>query len=254
MADFSLVVDLDVGASTSNFQRDISRLVGQLNAKPPKIKVEIYNDHAVKQIAEIRKELESLSLAASATGAGNVGGFAAQMQQAGKTLEGIKTQLDSIAEVSKNGGFANGFKDAIPVIDNLKAELASLSKAMQEFQGFSLNLKLGGGSTVGRNSEYGSSARSAITELKQQAQAIEAVINEVYPLINGKGGLGSLLQGQGALTSRLVGVRDVFRTKNLSLSTEMVAWSEYVAILKEAAALKGVDISSATSGFAHDAN
>ena len=254
MADFSLVVDLDVGASTSNFQRDISRLVGQLNAKPPKIKVEIYNDHAVKQIAEIRKELESLSLAASATGAGNVGGFAAQMQQAGKTLEGIKTQLDSIAEVSKNGGFANGFKDAIPVIDNLKAELASLSKAMQEFQGFSLNLKLGGGSTVGRNSEYGSSARSAITELKQQAQAIEAVINEVYPLINGKGGLGSLLQGQGALTSRLVGVRDVFRTKNLSLSAEMDAWREYVAILKEAAALKGVDISSATSGFAHDAN
>ena len=87
MADFLLSVGVDVGLSYTEMQKDISKLVSQLNSNPPKIKVAFdIDDKAISnlrtQIAEISKALGTSGAAVKAdSGTSSTASVNAQIRQ-----------------------------------------------------------------------------------------------------------------------------------------------------------------------------
>ena len=71
MADFLLSVGVDVGLSYTEMQKDISKLVSQLNSNPPKIKVAFDIDD--KMISNLRNQIAEISKALGTTGAVKAG-------------------------------------------------------------------------------------------------------------------------------------------------------------------------------------
>lgn len=67
MADFLLSVGVDVGLSYTEMQKDISKLVSQLNSNPPKIKVAFDIDD--KTISNLRTQIAEISKTLGTTGA-----------------------------------------------------------------------------------------------------------------------------------------------------------------------------------------
>ena len=87
MADFLLSVGVDVGLSYTEMQKDISKLVSQLNSNPPKIKVAFDIDNTTisnlrNQIAEISKTLGTTGAAVKAgSGTSSTASVNAQIRQ-----------------------------------------------------------------------------------------------------------------------------------------------------------------------------
>lgn len=262
-ADIELVIGADVSASTERIESDINTIVAGINKNPPKIKFEL-NDTKIKtqlnaiksQIAELNGKNIDIKVNSEF---GNILKSSSDISSSLKeTSINIQALSKSLENLGKNTNFSNitdGLNQATPVIESLKSELSSLQNAMQNFQGVNLNIGLGGGSAVTRNTVYGQSARQTISELKQQATQLENLLQTYYDVSDKSTALMKTIAGTNALQGKdIFSILNNVNNPKLSLSGQMDAWRQYISLIKSAASMKGIDISPVTSSFSNSAD
>ena len=255
MADYkiSLGVDVDV----SDIQSQINTKAGKLDKIP--IKVEIEN------IKELKSQIQDL-------GKGNKNALTFDTSKIESSLKDVK---DVIADIKASIGSLDsgaGMKSLLSSInqigtaldkasgkfDELNAELKTLSS--KDFS-INLGLNIGGSNPVARNAAYGSKVRNeTLPQLKQQAEALESYLKQYYKVADGFNAAQKLLQGTnvGNGKANLYDLLPKMLDDTGSLSSRMTAWKEYIALIKEAASIKGGDIgqgiNNVVSGFSQSAD
>ncbi len=250
----SLGVDIDVG----DLQSQINKAGDKVTPIP--IKVEIEN------LAEIKKQIQSLgksdknALTLDTTSLENslrdVKGIIADIKASIGTLDsksGMKSLLSSINSISTALDKASG------KFDELNAELKSLSG-----KDFNINfgINMGGSNQIGRNAAYGSKVRNeTLPQLKQQMSDLVKYYNDTY-----KSSLSEFEALQRIVSGTKLSNGDFFenflfgkdsvasRMSGGSLASQMQAYKQYIDMFKQAASLKGLDISHITSGFSKSAD
>ena len=252
MADFPLIVGLDVDQSYGEFQNGISALVGRLNAKPPKIKIEINKKDAESQLSSLRKEIDALGKAGGSSGFAS--SLTSQLNGVSANIQEIAKQLAAISKMSGGEGIANGFKSAEPVIAGLKAELNGLQEVMRNFKGLNLNLSMGGKSATQKSSQSAAAAAEGVNALMKQAEAYEKVFLRLQNLESHLGSTGVIQTLSQMKRLDLYNIPSAARDSTLSDQKRIVALREYINLMKELATLKGVDVSGIEKSFNQSAD
>lgn len=251
MADhkISLGVDIDV----SDIQSQINASAGKLDRIP--IKVEIENIKELKsQIQDLgkgNKNLLTFDTSKIESSLKDVKSVIADIKTSIGSLDsgtGMKSLLSSINQISTALDKASG------KFDELNAELKTLSS--KDFN-INLGINMGGSNPIGRNAAYGSKVRNeTLPQLKQQATALENYLKEYYKVADGFNATQKLLQGTnvGNGKANLYDLLPKMFNTSGSLSSQMTAFKEYIALIKEAASIKGVNLSNVTSQFSRQAD
>lgn len=252
--DIRLVVGVDTGLSYSSMRDGINEVIQRIEKEnPPKIKIQFDDAELNKKIQSIRSQITEISNQKVSIGA--TGELQSTLTTISSSLETLSQKIAGIGDSANFNNLADSLKSITPVIENLKLELASLRSATQSFQGINLNIGLGGGNAVTRNAQYGKSARQTVSELKEQARALEEVFKQYTRISDGFPAVMKALQGTNVLQGK-----DIFQMANnmgdpkLALSKQMDAWKEYIALMQEVARVKGIDITPVTSSFTKGAN
>ena len=161
---------------------------------------------------------------------------------------GIKDLVSSINQMAKALGKAENESDS------LVKSLSALSK-----KDFSLNLglNLGSSNPIGRNAAYGNKVRSeTLPQLKQQMNALVKVYSDTYKeSVDEISALQKLVSGTKLadgdfFQNFLIGDNSVLvRMNSGSLASQMQAYKQYIDMFKQAASLKGLDLTPVISGF-----
>lgn len=252
--DIRLVVGVDTGLSYSSMRDGINEVIQRIEKEnPPKIKIQFDDAELNKKIQSIRSQITEISNQKVSIGA--TGELQSTLTTISSSLETLSQKIAGIGDSANFNNLADSLKSITPVIENLKLELASLQSATQSFQGINLNIGLGGGNAVTRNAQYGKSARQTVSELKEQARALEEVFKQYTRISDGFPAVMKALQGTNVLQGK-----GIFQMANnmgdpkLALSKQMDAWKEYIALMQEVARVKGIDITPVTSSFTKGAN
>ena len=256
MADNQYKIRLGVELDTSDILSEINKAEGKVD--PIKIKV----DAETKELATtIQNALKSLS-----TGGKN------KLTLDTTTLEGsLKDVKNAVIDIKNAFGTLDdksGMKSLLSSVNQISSALDKTSKKVEELVGdlkslsgkdFSLNfgINLGGSNSVARQGIYGSHVRKeTLPELKKQAEALQNYFKEYYNVQDELSAIMKLAPNRGGdivdLYSPMSGYKS--KTEKESLSRQMGAYREYINIIKEAAALRGIDISHITSGFSKSAD
>lgn len=252
--DIRLVVGVDTGLSYSSMRDGINEVIQRIEKEnPPKIKIQFDDTEINKKIQSLRSQITEISNQKVSIGA--TGELQSTLTTISSSLENLSQKIAGIGDSANFNNLADSLKSITPVIENLKSELASLQSATQSFQGINLNIGFGGGNAVTRNAQYGKSARQTVSELKEQARALEEVFKQYTRISDGFPSVMKALQGTNVLQGK-----DIFQMANnmgdpkLALSKQMDAWKEYIALMQEVARVKGIDITPVTSSFTKGAN
>lgn len=249
-----LGVDIDVG----DLQSQINKAGDKVTPIP--IKVEIEN------LAEIKKQLQSLgksdknALTLDTTSLENslkdVKSIISDIKSSIGTLDsksGMKSLLSSINSISTALDKASG------KFDELNAELKSLSG-----KDFNINfgINMGGSNQISRNAAYGNKVRGeTLPQLKQQMNDLVKYYNDTYKKsANEFEALQNMVSGtklnNGDFFENFLFGKDsvASRMGSGSLASQMQAYKQYIDMFKQAASLKGLDLSHVTSGFSKSAD
>ena len=252
--DIRLVVGVDTGLSFSSMRDGINEVIQRIEKEnPPKIKIQFDDTEINKKIQSLRSQITEISNQKVSIGA--TGELQSTLTTISSSLENLSQKIAGIGDSANFNNLADSLKSITPVIENLKSELASLQSATQSFQGINLNIGFGGGNAVTRNAQYGKSARQTVSELKEQARALEEVFKQYTKIADGFPAVMKALQGTNLLQGK-----DIFQIANnmgdpkLALSKQMDAWKEYIALIQEVARVRGIDLTPITSSFTKGAN
>lgn len=256
----SLGVDLDDG-SISDIQRQINGFESKLD--PIQVKIEIEN------LAEIKKQIQNLG---GTKGNAKIGipidaaSLESSLKEVSATIKEIRASIGTLDSKS-------GMKSLLSSINQISAALENASKQFVELNAnlnalgskdFSLNfgINLGSGNQIARNAAYGSKVRGeTLPQLKQQVSELVKYYNEIHKTsYNEMEALSRLVSGTKLATgdffsSFLFGKDSVAsRMGGGSLSAQMQAYKEFIDMFQKAASLRGMDLSSVTSGFSRAAD
>lgn len=254
--DIRLLVGVDTGLSYNSMKDGISEVVKRLNDNPPKIKLSLDSTEIDNKIQLLRSQITEIGNQKIYIGA--TGELQGTLGTISNSLEVLSQKISGIGESANFNNLAESLKSISPVIENLKSELGSLQSATQNFQGINLNIGLGGSNAIARNSQYSSSAKQTLAQLKEQALALEEVFKQHTKITNGFNAVWSTVKGTDILKAK-----DIFsilqgmntpKTKDVSWENLIQPWRDYIQIMQDAAKIRGIDITSVTSSFTKSAD
>ena len=246
MADYK--IELGVHVKTNEIREQISKY--NTNSNNAKLKLGIKLD-----TNDLKKQINSLNLGSTSGSKGitipvntqsletslkEVKGIIADIKASMGTLDGgdMKSLLSSVNQIATALGKAENESD------NLVKSLNALRK-----KDFSVNFGFNMGKSASQvSSEQGDLKRNAISQLKQQAKALEDYLDQYYKVAQQGAGVAKLTQGTKLFGDYWEMSPNIGNTKN-SLKQQVDTYKQYIGLIQQAAKLKGVDISGVTSGF-----
>ena len=253
--DESYKIQLGVDIDVDDIQTQIN--IAENKVKPIKLNVEIENlDDIKRQLQNLGKNdkntltLNTDSLEASLRDVKNI---VADIKTSIGTLDsksGMKSLLSSINQIS------NALDKASDKFTELNANLNAIGK-----KDFNINfgINMGGSNPIARNTAYGQKIRGeTLPELQKQIKAFEDYFSKYYKgkYREGFSPLSNLLTDSNAWQKHNTNVFDLNlqMADDSNLSKQINAYKQYISVIKEAAALKGIDISHITSQFTKSAD
>lgn len=247
---------------------DTSDIASQINAyeskiDPIKIKIDVETKELVKQIQSGLKSLTSGTKNALTLDTSKI---EASFKDVASTIKDIKASigtLDSGAGMKSLLSSINQISGALEKASSQFVELnASLNSLASKDFSVNLGINMGGSNPIGRNAAYGSKVRNeTIPQLKQQMNDLVKYYNTTYKeSLNEFEALQKLVSGtklnNGDFFETFLFGKDSVATRMSggSLSGQMQAYKQYIDMFKQAASLKGLDISSVTSSFSKSAD
>ncbi len=253
----SLGVDIDIG----DLQSQINKAGDKVTPIP--IKVEIEN------LAEIKKQIQNLGNIKGGTKLAipiDTDSLEVSLNEVATTIKEIKNSigtLDSKSGMKSLLSSINQITDALEKASNQFVELNANLNALAS-KDFSINfgINMGGSNQIARNAAYGNVVRSeTLPQLKAQMNALVEYYNNTF-----KTSLSEFEVLQRMVSGTKLGNGDFFenflfgkdsvavRMSSGSLASQMQAYREYIDLFRQAASLKGLDISGVTSGFSKSAD
>ena len=193
MADFTLVVDVDYGASLKNMRESIEGIVKDLNANPPKIKVQ-FDDASLKSMQDQIRKLYTDMGAGTAKSPVNtkaITDVAKQATNAANAVQGMNKAINSTSDAAKNASsaerqlkkIADAATQARALLNNnmeasgsasyqkLNAELTKLEEVLEICGGDSAKLSAALQETGTNGENAVSRLNTAMSTLKNELQA-----------------------------------------------------------------------------------
>ena len=261
MADNPYKIELGIKLDTSDLQTQVNR-AGD-NIKPIDIKVDAETKELTKTINEALKNLSKGSKNALTL---DTSKLEASLNDVTSTIKEIKTAIGALDSGSGMKSLVSSINSINTALDKASDKFDVLIGDLKSLSGKDFNLNfgitMGGSNPVARQTAYGNKARNeTLPQLKQQMNALVKHYNDTYKdsadeiialqrLVSGtKLNTGDFFQsfmfGKDSVASRMNGG---------SLSSQMQAYKQYIDMFKQAASLKGLDISSVTSQFSKSAD
>lgn len=249
-------------------QLDTSDIVAQINEAERKI-----NPIKIKVDAETKELTKTIQDALKGLSSGTKNALTLDTTKLESSLNDVTSTIKEIKMAMGSLDSGSGMKSLVSSINSISVALDKASNKFDELVGdlkslsgkdFSLNfgINLGGSNPIARQSAYGNKARNdTLPQLKHQMNALVKYYNDIYKdtadefaalqkLVSGtKLSTGDFFQnfmfGKDSVASRMSGG---------SLSSQMQAYKQYIDMFKQAASLKGLDVSSVTSQFSKTAD
>lgn len=258
MADYK--IDLGIILNPSDLAKVKTTINNLENSK--KINLEINKKKIDSQVDSIRKQIQNLSNIKINLGNGdnslqlNTEKLDSSLKEVATSIKAIKTSLGTLdgsgdmkSLVTSVNQIGAALDKASGKFDELNAQLSALSK-----KDFSINFGFNMGKNASQvSSEQGDLKRSAISQLKQQAKALEDYLDQYYKVAQKQEGVVKLTQGTNLFSSFWEMSPNIGNTK-VSLKQQVATYKQYIDLMQEAAKIKGVDLSSVTSGFSKTTN
>ena len=261
MGENEFKIGLGVELDTSDIISQINKAEGKID--PIKIKVDAETKELTNTIKDALKNLSSGTKNALTLDTSKV---EASLNDVTSTIKEIKTAIGSLDSgagmkslVSSINSIGTALDKASDKFDELIGDLKSLNG-----KDFSLNfgINMGGSNPIARQTAYGNKARGeTLPQLKQQMSALVKYYNDTY-----KESADEFVALQRLVAGTKLNTGDFFqsfmfgkdsvasRMGSGSLSSQMQAYKQYIDMFKQAASLKGLDISSVTSQFSKSAD
>lgn len=165
----------------------------------------------------------------------------------------------AFANVDDESGIGNLIKSLQEMNVSLTDAIAKIGALGDAFKDKDFNISIGMGSSdpVARNAAYGSKANETISTLTQQKKELEKVIKEMYGVGEEYTATMKLFQGTNILEKTGTDIFELFDNLNdskLSKMGRMDALQKYISMIKEAANIKGIDLSHVFDKFTVDAD
>ena len=255
MADYSIKLGINFDDSEL---KNVKKQLTNLTDNTHRIRIDIDNSRLLKQIDHAKRELKELN---------STNGKQPSLDINTKSLEkSLSRVADVIDEVRKSLGTLDdrsGMKDILSSINQMTAALGkaenesdSLVKSLSALskKDFSVNFDFKMGKSASQiSSEQGDIKRDAISQLKQQAKALEDYLDQYYKVAQKQEGVVKLTQGTNLFSSFWEMSPNIGNTK-VSLKQQVDTYKQYIDLIQEAAKIKGIDLSSVTSGFSKTTN
>lgn len=258
MADYkiSLGVDVDV----SDIQSQINTKAGKIDKIP--IKVEIEN------LKEIKKQIQSLGDAKTNKNllTLNTESLEASLKDVSTAIKDIKASIGTLDSGSGMKSLLSSINQISNALEKASNQFEGLNASLNALSGKDLSLNfginLGSSNSVARNAVYGSKVRNeTLPQLKQQMSDLVKYYNTTYKQsLNEFEALQKLVSGtklnNGDFFENFLFGKDsvASRMNGGSLASQMQAYKQYIDMFKQAASLKGLDLSSVTSSFSKSAD
>ena len=238
--------------------KNIKKQLTNLTDNTHRVRIDIDNSRLLKQIEHAKKELRELN-----STKGNQPSLTVNTQSLEKSLSRVADVIEEVRKSLETLDDKSGMKSLLSSVnqiatalgkvenesDNLVKSLSALSK-----KDFSINFDFKMGKSASQiSSEQGDIKRDAISQLKQQAKALEDYLDQYYKVAQKQEGVVKLTQGT-SLFSDFWGMSKNIGDTSASLNQQVSTYKQYIDLMQEAAKIKGVDLSSVTSGFSKTTN
>ena len=253
MADYK--IELGVHVRTNEIRKQISAY--NTNSNNAKLQLGVKLD-----TADLKKQIQSLNASGGIKGLLSVDTKTLEisLDRIANDIKEIRTAFGTLDGSAKMGNLLTSINQISTALDNASKQFIELNTQLNSLAGknFGVNVgvNMGGGNAVSRNAAYGSMARGEIIpQLQQQVTALENYLARYYKVADGINGVNKLIQGTGVVTAAnhpytlLPQMAD-----GSNLSKQMGALKQYITLIKEAAAVKGVDLTPVTSTFTQSAD
>ena len=247
---------------------DIKKRIGDYNKNTNNAKLHL----KVKlDTDDIKKQIRELNL--SGTSGGKGASISVDATSLKDSLKDVKSLVADIKNTLGTLDSKSGMKDFLSSINQIATALGkaenesdSLVKSLSTLskKDFSVNfgVNMGGSNPIGRNTAYGNKVRNeTLPQLKQQTSDLVKFYNDTYKEslnefeVLQKMVSGTKLSNGDFFENFLLGKDSVVsRMSSGSLASQMQAYKQYMDMFKQAASLKGLDISGVTSSFSKTAD
>ncbi|MEI3172692.1 MAG: hypothetical protein V8S76_01125 [Lachnospiraceae bacterium] len=178
------------------------------------------------------------------------GGTFFSPEQIEATVKALQDLAESVKAIKDSIGTLDDGTDMTPLLSQIKeiqTAMTSLSETFKEFKGLNINFDLG---------SLGKTGDDAVTRAVKRGQAsrksLEEYIAAYTELEKAVGGMSTIFQGNtSSLASKYMAAASGTSGGKYD---QLASYKSMIAILKEAASMKGIDISSWSSQFEADLN
>ena len=246
MADNQYKIELGVQLKDGDIQSQIND--AQRTLKPIEIKV----DAETKELTSTIKEaLNSLSKGTKNAFTLDTSSIEKSLDRLSDTITDIKTSLGTLDSKSGMNDLLSSINQITKALGKAENESDTLVKSLNTLSKKDLSVNFGlnmGKSASQVASEQGDIKRNAINQLKQQAKALEDYLDQYYKVAQRGEGVVKLTQGTNVFSSFWELSPNIGNTK-VSLKQQVDTYKQYINLMKEAAKIKGIDLSGIFSGF-----
>ena len=244
---------------------DIKSQLNTAEAKLDPIKIKI--DAETKELANtIKAALKSLTSGTKNALTLNTDSLEASLKDVSASIKDIKTSLGTLDSKSGMKSLLASINQISSALEKASNQFESLNANLNALSGkdlnFSFGINMGGSNQIGRNAAYGQKVRGeTLPQLKQQMGDLVKYYNTTYKQslnefeVLQKMVSGTKLSNGDFFENFLFGKDSVASRMNSgSLASQMQAYKQYIDMFKQAASLKGLDLSSVTSKFSKSAD
>lgn len=247
---------------------DIDDIQSQIDGASKNIKpIEIKVDTEAKELTKsIQEALSSLSKGTKNALTLNTDSLEASLKDVSTSIKDIRTSLGTLDSKSGMKNLLSSINQISAALDKASNQFESLNANLNALSGKDLNLNfginMGGSNPIGRNAAYGNKVRNeTLPQLKQQMNDLVKYYNSTY-----KESLSEFEVLQKMVSGTKLNTGDFFETflfgkdsvasrmNGGSLASQMQAYKQYIDMFKQAASLRGLDITSVTSQFSKSAD
>ena len=247
---------------------NVKRQLNNLTDNTHRVRIDIDNSRLLKQINHAKSELRELNgtKGKQPSLTINTQSLENSLSRVADVIEEVKRSLGTLDDKSGMKSLLSSVNQIATALGKVENESDNLVKSLTALgkKDFSLNLgiNMGGANPIARNQAYGSKVRGeTLPQLKQQVDSLVKYYNDTYKKsVNEFEALQKLVAGtklnDGAFFEDFLLGRDSVATRmnSGSLASQMQAYKQYIDMFKQAASLKGLDLSSVTSGFSKQAD
>lgn len=261
MEEFKISLGVDINDASLN---NIKSQINGLEAKVDPIKINIDLNHTKKQIDTIKSQIKNLNNLKGNNKTAlslDTATLEHSLNEVSTSIKEIRASLGTLDSKSGMKSLLSSVNQISRALSEVSTQFKTLDASLSSLAGKDFNLNVGintgGSNPIGRNAAYGAKVRTdTLPQLKKQVEALEGYLKEYYKVIDGLNATQKLVQGTGVAKSgsTLLDLVPQMLNTSGSLSSQMSAYREYIALIKEAAKIKGVDLSHITSGFSKSAD